>query len=139
MRPQLRVAALPREATLLRVLADLDRPLALPPVPAGHVVTASVSSGSLVGLLVELELRGYRGVGVHPAVLEAPDVDVIDLLVPAILPREAPNWWSAALARAERVFRLEFGPVRAALRQLLAAHARGAAPAVAWFTRSELR
>ncbi len=132
MRPPLRVAALPREATMLRVLADLDRPLALPPVPAGHVVTASVSSGSLAGLLVELELRGYLSVGVHPALLEAPDIDVIDLLVPATLPREAPAWWSAAVSRAEHVFRLEFGPVRSALRQLLAAHARGAVPAVAW-------
>ncbi|MDP8927862.1 MAG: hypothetical protein M3O70_04580 [Actinomycetota bacterium] len=117
---------------MLRVLAALDRPLALPPVPPGHVVTVSVSSDSLVGLLVELELRGYRSVGVHPALLEAPDVNVIDLLVPATLPREAPTWWSAAVSCAEHVFRLEFGPVRAALRPLLAAHARGAVPAVAW-------
>lgn len=117
---------------MLRVLADLNRPLALPRVPPGHVVTASVSSSSLVGLLVELELRGYRSVGVHPAVLGAPDVNVIDLLVPATLPDEAPTWWSAAVSCAEHVFRLEFGPVRVALRQLLAAHARGTLPAVTW-------
>lgn len=107
---------------MLRVLAEPDRPLTLPSVPAGHVVTASVSSPSLVGLLVELELRGYRGVGVHPAPLGRPDVEVVDLLVPPTLPRTSPRWWSAAVSCAEHVFRLEFGPVRAALRELLAAH-----------------
>lgn len=132
MLPPLRVAALPHEATMLRVLADLERALALPHVPAGHVVTASVSSPSLVGLLVELELRGYRGVGVHPALLGSPEAEVIDLLVPATLPREAPSWWSAAVSCAERVFRLEFGPVRSALRNLLTVHSRAAEPLEAW-------
>ncbi len=107
---------------MLRVRADLDRPLALPPVPAGHVVTASVSTGSLACLLDELELRGYRRVGVHAALLGASDIEVVDLLVPASLPHASPGWWSAAVSCAEHVFRLEFGPVRAALRELLAAH-----------------
>ncbi|MFN2555375.1 MAG: hypothetical protein ABR592_00635 [Nitriliruptorales bacterium] len=124
MPPPLRVAALPHEATLLRVLADPERPLELPPVPAGHVVTASASTSSLVGLLDELELRGYRSVGVHAVLLGRPDLEVIDLLVPAALPRRSPAWWSAAVSCAEHVFRLEFGPVRSALRELLAVHAR---------------
>lgn len=130
MRPPVRVAALPHAATMLRVLADLDRPLPLPRVPAGHVVTASVSSRSLVGLLFELELHGYRGVGVHAALLATPEVEVIDLLVPVTLPRESPGWWSLAVACAEWVFRLEFGPVRSGLGELLTAHARAAEPAV---------
>ncbi len=117
---------------MLRVIADLERALVLPHVPAGHVVTASVSSPALVGLLVELELRGYRGVGVHPALLGSPQAEVIDLLVPASLPRKVPNWWSAAVSCAERVFRLEFGPVRSALRDVLAVHSRIAEPVVAW-------
>lgn len=113
---------------MLRVPAHLDRPLALPRVPAGHVVTASVSTGSIVCLLDELELRGYRGAGVHAALLGASDMEVVDLLVPAALPHASPHWWSAAVACAEHVFRLEFGPVRAALRELLAAHAQVGLP-----------
>ncbi len=132
MPPPLRVAALPHEATLLRVLAGPNRYSELPPVPEGHVVTASVSTPSLLWLLDELQPRGYRSVGVQAAMLRGPEVEVIDLLVPAALPHSSPGWWSAAVSCAEHVFRLEFGPVRSALRQLLTAHAQGAAVGRAW-------
>lgn len=116
------------DAALLRVpvdprWADPRCSCPLPAVPDGQVVTASVNSPSAEGVLLTLELRGYRPVGVQSAPLLPPGLAFVDLLAPVSLAVEAPDWWRQVAACADRVLPLACGPVHTLLRQLLTVHA----------------
>ena len=92
----------------------------LPPAPRGAHVTVSFSSPDAAGVHAEaLELIGYRVVGVRPAPGEAPYADV---LVTEALITSRPRWWRALTAQADRAFGLGFGPVTAALADVLRLH-----------------
>lgn len=114
----------PPGAVLVRVRADgpswIDR---VPAVPAGHVVTVSVSDPTLRGVASEDLLRcGYRIVGVHPWRAATDGHAAVDLLVTAPLVEAAPAWWRALLAVADRAFDLRLGPVQRVLGQEIALH-----------------
>lgn len=108
-------------AMLLRLHADgpgwIDR---LPPVPAGHVVTVTVSDASLRGVPAQRLLEtGYRVVGQHPL---TSGQSTVDLLVQAEMATAFPGYVQALLAIADRAFDLRMGPVQAVLGPELAIH-----------------
>lgn len=114
----------PPGAMLVRVRADgptwIDR---VPSVPAGNVVTVSVSDPALREVASEDLLRcGYRIVGVHPWRAATDGHATVDLLVTAQLVESSPAWWRALLSVADRAFDLRLGPVQRVLGQEIALH-----------------
>jgi hypothetical protein len=114
----------PPGAVLVRVRADAPTWIArVPAVPAGHVVTVSVSDAALREVASEDLLRcGYRIVGVHPWRAATDDHGSVDLLVTAPLVADHPRWWRDLLAVADRAFDLRLGPVQRVLGQEIALH-----------------
>lgn len=108
-------------ATLIRLRAEgpewIDR---LPPVPAGEVVTVTVSDGALRQVPPQRLLEtGYRVVGMHPATTDGPTVD---LLVSAEMAAGHVGFLRQLLACADRAFDLRMGPVQLVLGPELAIH-----------------
>lgn len=96
----------------------------VPPVPGGHVLTATVSSQSLGRIPAdELVSRGIRIVGRHvPPKLGR---GTVDLLVPTALVEDAGPWLRQLLTQAERVFDLSHGPVRLVFADEIETHING--------------
>jgi len=91
----------------------------LPPVPDGHVVTVSFSSGVATAEHSDaLGLLGYRVVD-GP---EEPGDEMAWMLVSSALATEHPAWWQALRAGCDRVYALKMGPVLRTLEPLLRAH-----------------
>ena len=109
---------------LVRVRADAPTWIsAVPPVPAGEVVTVSVSDPGLRDVATADLLRcGYRIVGVHPWRAATDGHGTVDLLVTATLIEQHPRWWRELLAVADRAFDLRLGPVQQVLGQEIALH-----------------
>lgn len=103
--------------------ADETWATTLPPLPRGVVVTVTLGHPRLVPNSTQDPLgAGYRVVGV--ATEHRPIGPVVDLFVSAGLRDAHPEWWTALLARAERVFDLRLGPVQRVLATELALHTR---------------
>ncbi|MGH3441680.1 MAG: hypothetical protein ACRDUY_06485 [Nitriliruptorales bacterium] len=118
--------AVPATATLVRILAPDDRwPGRLPIVPAGHLVSITVTSAAMASRWPELEERGYRFAGEVPAPLlvrGAEVRDVADIVVGEPLVAQEPAWWRALLREARHTFPLAFGPVLTVFDEVLAKH-----------------
>lgn len=114
----------PPGAVLVRVRADSASWISrVPPVPAGELVTVSVSDPALREVpTAELLRSGYRIVGVHPWRAATDAHGAVDLLVTAPLVEQHPAWWRALLAVADRAFDLRLGPVQQVLGQEIALH-----------------
>lgn len=114
----------PPGAVLVRVRADTSAWITqVPPVPAGEVVTVSVSDPVLREVATADLLRcGYRIVGVHPWRAATDGHRTVDLLVTATLIEQHPRWWRDVLAVADRAFDLRLGPVQQVLGQEIALH-----------------
>jgi hypothetical protein len=96
----------------------------VPPVPGGHVLTATVSSQALARIPAdELVSRGIRIVGRHvpPKVGRG----TVDLLVPTALAEDGGAWLRQLVAEAERVFDLSHGPVRLVFADEIETHVTG--------------
>ena len=95
---------------------------ALPPVPAGEVLTVTVGHPQLLPTPADdLVAGGYRIVGV--AATADPLGLSVDVLVPGHLRVGHPAWWERFAPLAERVFDLRLGPVQQLLAAQLADHA----------------
>lgn len=96
---------------------------ALPPAPA-EGVTVSFSSPSISASTAtdaqDLERLGYRLVGVAPPALST--ALVADFFVAQGLIEQHAAWWRALTSGATQVFALSFGPVVAALSEVLTTH-----------------
>ena len=114
----------PPGAVLVRVRADSPSWIhRVPAVPAGDVVTVSVSDAALREVAsADLLHRGYRIVGVHPWRAATDGHGAVDLLVTAALVERAPAWWQQLLLVADRAFDLRLGPVQRVLGQEIALH-----------------
>lgn len=114
----------PPGAVLVRVRADApDWIHRVPAVPAGDVVTVSVSDTALREVpSADLLARGYRIVGVHPWRAATDGHGAVDLLVTAALIDHHPGWWQRLLGVADRAFDLRLGPVQRVLGQEIALH-----------------
>lgn len=113
----------PPDATMLRIV--IDGPgwaRRLPAVPLGCVLTATVSAPDVAAARSALEARGYTFAGVHRSALLPPGLEVVDLLVPAVVMADHPDWWRVMAGSAYRAFPLAFGPVLALLSDLLTLH-----------------
>jgi hypothetical protein len=101
----------------------------IPPVPHGRDVTVSFTTAAAAAEHAEpLALLGYRHVGtVEVAGVLAADPPAAVVLVPAALATAHPAWWRALRREASQAYPLAFGPVRAALRGVLALHTETAA------------
>lgn len=109
----------------LRAASELwiDR---VPPVPSGHIVTATVSSQALADVPAdELVARGVRVVGRHVS----PRIGrgTVDLLVPTTLLESSTSWFRQLLEEAERVFDLAHGPVQHLFAAEISTHLAGRA------------
>ena len=101
--------------------ADRGWARALPPVPSGEPLTVSVGGRDLLPIPGDdLVAAGYRLVGV--ATEERRTAGTIDVLVPAALRHEHPDWWRSFAPLAERVFDLRLGPVQLVLAPELDLH-----------------
>lgn len=112
----------PPGAMLVRTRASgTDWAQRLPPVPGGHLVTASVGHPHLREVpAADLLASGYRVVGVHGGT--GHDGDTVDLLVRSDLVAAHPAWWRRLAAVADRAFDLRHGPVQAVLGREIALH-----------------
>lgn len=118
----------PADGTVLVRVAAPDRSWArrLPPVPDDRVLTVTVGHPQLLPVPVDdLVGGGYRIVGV--AADHRPVGRTIDVLVPADLRRDHPEWWLLLLPLAERVFDLRLGPVQRVFAAELDLHLRASA------------
>ncbi len=115
--------ATPPGAVLVRVFAHgTSWVRSLPVVPGEDTVTVTVSSERLRRVPADdLVSHGYRIVGVHG---ERPrgSGDVVDVFVPQELQTSHPDWWRELLARADRAFACDLGPVRQLLGTELGLH-----------------
>lgn len=94
----------------------------LPPVPAGHVVTVSLSDPAVEQEHADaLALLGYTVVAGPPRG-SAADAGRADFLVEQSLLETYPTYWRSLADRAERAYSLSLGPVRRLLAEVLAAH-----------------
>lgn len=93
---------------------------ALPPAPTGGVTVSFSSPSAAARGAAEIERLGYRPVGVAPAALSA--TSVADFLVAQDLIEQHVTWWRALTGGAAQVFGLSFGPVVAALSDVITAH-----------------
>jgi len=109
----------------LRAASELwiDR---VPPVPFGHIVTATVSGKALADVPTdELVARGVRVVGRHvPPRLGR---GTVDLLVPTTLVESPTGWFQQLVSEAEQVFDLAHGPVQHVFAAEIATHLAGRA------------
>jgi hypothetical protein len=100
--------------------AWLDR---LPPAPGGAEATPFTLSFDDLELAARDRTAvtdlGYLVVGTGRV---GHVTDVAHLLVPHEAAERHPRWWRALLAGASRVYDMQFGPVRMALREVLAVH-----------------
>lgn len=96
-----------------------DWTLGLPSLPGGQLVGVTVGDVSLREDAEALALRGYDLIDVVAGRRPGRHAD---LLVTAALRDEHPRWFSALLLVADRVFDLDFGPVRLVLHDELLAH-----------------
>lgn len=113
----------PPDAVLVRVPAHGPAwARSLPTVPGGATVTVTLSDRRLLAVPADdLVVGGYRIVGMHAA--DRPDRgQVVDLLVPARLREQYPQWWGRLVAMAERVFDCAHGPVQRVLAAELSLH-----------------
>jgi hypothetical protein len=98
----------------------------LPPAPGGHVLTLTLGHPALLPGPGATSLpAGYRIVGV--ATERRPIGRTVDVFVPALVRSEHPDWWTATLHLAERVFDLRLGPVQRVLAAELELHTRALA------------
>ncbi len=97
----------------------------LPVVPDSRTLTVTVGRSDLLPVPVdELMVRGYRLVGV--AAEHRPIGPTVDVMVPAGLREDEPEWWAQFESLAERVFDLRMGPVRFVLAAEIDVHLRHA-------------
>lgn len=119
--------AVPATATLVRIVTlDNHWPERLPIVPAGHLVSATVTSAAMASRWPELEERGYRYAGkvAAPLLVRGAEVtDVVDVVVDEPLVAQESAWWRALLREAVHTFPLAFGPVLTVFDEVLAKHA----------------
>ena len=99
----------------------------LPVVPGSRTLTVTVGRADLLPVPTEeLLARGYRLVGV--AAEHRPIGPTVDVMVPAGLREDEPEWWAQFESLAERVFDLRMGPVRFVLAAEIDVHLRHAEP-----------
>jgi hypothetical protein len=120
--PPLADAAPSRGAVLVRLPAHEggDWATSLPTVPTGWTLTVSLGHPALLPIPATLRSRGYEVVGVATA--RAPVGRSVDVLVPAALRAQHPDWWERIGSHATRIFDLRMGPVLAVLGNELALH-----------------
>lgn len=107
---------------------DRDWPLLLPAAPKNVRLTVTLGHPKLCPLDTVAQERGYTVVGV--AAGHRPIGACVDVwLPPAVLTRHA-DWVGSFRDLADRVFDLRLGPVRFALADELAMHAKAASVGV---------
>lgn len=114
----------PSGALLIRMVVSGPAALmALPRVPAPHTVTITCSDASARARLDEgaLARLGYRLVGNHTASTDGSMLELLLLARSALLDAQ-PAWATAVLAKADRVFDCDLGPVQYLFGALLDCH-----------------
>ncbi|MFA9445526.1 hypothetical protein [Egicoccus sp. AB-alg6-2] len=105
---------------------DRSWPGRLPRVPGGTVLTVTVGHPELLPVAVDDLVRGgYRIAGV--ATERRPVGRNVDVMVPAGLRLEQPEWWQELALGAERIFDLRLGPVLRVLAAEIDLHLRARA------------
>lgn len=95
----------------------------IPPVPAGSAVTVSFGSQAVADEHCDaLRLLGYHVVDIDRVPgLTLPDI--ADFLVTDDLIERHPTYWRSLAGQASRAYHLALGPARAAVADIVAAHA----------------